>query len=159
MSAPGEPPTVDRLVVFRLEDQRYALPVDDVQEIQQIVLPTAVPETSVALLGMVDLRGLVLPLIDLRILLGMPPIDYDLQTPMIIGKTEDQLVALVVDVVDDVVDVADECLQQPSSMYELAEKMLGVCRLDEGLVFVLDLPRLVPTDHVSAVRDLVRGDV
>lgn len=150
-------PRVDRIVVFRLEDQRYAVPVDHVQEIQQIVEPTKIPDASRALLGMVDLRGRVLPVIDLRALLGMPEAEFDLQTPMIIARTGGQLVALVVDEVDDVVDVPEGCTQTPSGIYDLADRMLGVCRLGEGLVFVLDVETLVPESDVAAVRSLLGG--
>lgn len=151
----GDTPYVDRIVVFRLEGQRYALPVDHVQEIQQIVRPTRLPDGSKALLGMIDLRGRVLPLIDLRLLLGLPAEAYDLQTPMIIGRTGEHLVALVVDEVDDVVDLPEGCLQQPSGIYELADRMLGVCRLGEGLVFVLDMNRVVPEERVVEAQQLV----
>lgn len=146
---------IDRAVVFRLGEQRYAFPVSQVQEIQQIVRPTQVPDTWPALLGMIDLRGKVLPLIDLRRLLGMPPTDYDLQTPMVIGRSGEVLIAFVVDEVEDVVDVPDDCIQAPSGIYELAEKMLGVCRLGEGLIFVLDAPSLLPEEQAAAVSRLV----
>lgn len=149
--------SIDRIVVFELEDQRYALPVSAVQEIQQIVKPTRLPDTSAALLGMVDLRGKVLPLIDLRLLLGMESTDFDLQTPMIIGRTGEHLVAFVVDQVDDVVDLVPGCVQSPSSIYELADRMLGVCRLGQGLVFILDIAKLVPEEQVAEVQRLAEG--
>lgn len=148
---------VDRLVVFKLDGQRYALPVDHVQEIQQIVRPTKLPDASKALLGMIDLRGRVLPLIDLRLVLGMSAGLYNLQTPMIIGKTGEYLVALVVDDVDDVVDVSTECMQKPSAMHELADRMIGVCRLGEGLVFVLDVAKIVPEERVIEAQRLADG--
>jgi purine-binding chemotaxis protein CheW len=157
MNAESDIPRIDRIVVFTLENQRYALPVDRVQEIQQIVEPTLLPDASASLLGLVDLRGRVLPLLDLRRLLRMPGAPYDLQTPMVIARTGEQLVAMVVDEVDDVIDVPAGCVQRPSGMYELADRMLGVCRLGEGLVFILDMETLVPEEQVAEVQLLVEG--
>jgi purine-binding chemotaxis protein CheW len=107
---------------------------------------------------MIDLRGRVLPAIDLRVLLGLDESDFDLQTPMIVARTGEHLVALVVDEVDDVVDVADGCVQDPSGMYEIADRLLGVCRLGDGLVFILDVEALIPEAEVSAASSIFGGE-
>ena len=151
-------PSIGRIVVFDLDDQRYAIPVDRVQEIQQIVRPTRVPDTSPELLGMVDIRGGIVPAIDLRVLLGLGDAAYDLKTPMIIGRIGELSVALVVDAVHDVVDVPDGCTQSASGIYEMADKLLGVCRLGEGLVFVLDIESLLPESRLSAVSAALSGE-
>ncbi|TDB38836.1 MAG: chemotaxis protein CheW [Actinobacteria bacterium] len=135
---------IPQVVVFRLDEQLHALPIECVQEIQQIVEFTPVPGGSAALVGMIDLRGSVVPAIDLRALLGMPMIDYSLDTPMIFFRTHGRLVALLVDEVDDVVDLPDDCMQPPSNLYDLADRMIGICKLTQGLVIVLDPDRLVP---------------
>ncbi|MBE0475878.1 MAG: chemotaxis protein CheW [Coriobacteriia bacterium] len=159
-AAPGEPaPTApspllsERLVVFRLEGQRYALPIECVQEIQHLVAYTDVPDPMPALVGMVNLRGVVVPLVDLRILLGMEPRPFTLETPMIIGRLDEALVALAVDEVEDVVSVTPGCVQDPPRLHALTSKMLGVCRMEPDLVFVLDLRAVVPD------LGLVAGDV
>ncbi len=135
---------IPQVVVFRLGEQLHALPIECVQEIQQIVEFTPVPGGSTALVGMIDLRGSVVPAIDLRALLGMSMRDYSLDTPMIFFRTHGRLVALLVDEVDDVVDLPDSCMQPPSNLYDLADRMIGICKLDQGLVIVLDPNRLVP---------------
>jgi purine-binding chemotaxis protein CheW len=149
---------IRRLVVFRLGEQRYALPIDVVQEIQQIVEPAAIPDSSPSLVGMIDLRGTVVPLVDLRTLLGMERREYELRTPMIICAATDGLVAFAIDDVEDVADIAEDCLQEPSGVYELAERMIGVCRLEEGLVYVLDVERLIPEAGVVDVLREASGD-
>lgn len=135
---------IPQVVVFRLAEQLHALPIECVQEIQQIVEFTPVPGGSAALVGMIDLRGSVVPAIDLRALLGMPMLDYSLDTPMVFFRTHGRLVALLVDEVEDVVDLPDDCMQPPSNLYDLADRMIGICKLDQGLTIVLDPDRLVP---------------
>jgi purine-binding chemotaxis protein CheW len=139
-----EAPDFGRLVVFGLEGQRYALPLDAVQEIQQIVAFSDIPDGSSSVVGVINLRGEVVPAVDLRLVVGMPAREYDLQTPMIIARTARGLVAFVVDNVEDVVEVSVTDIQPPSSVYELADRLCGVCRLDDGIVFVFDVETLLP---------------
>lgn len=146
--APGLGGTATRLVIFGMADQRYALPIDAVQEIQQLVAVSAMPSASGAVIGAINLRGQVVPAIDLRLLLGLPACEHALETPMILARTSHGLVALIVDEVEDVVLTAADSMQAPSAVYELAQKMLAVCRLESGLVFVLDIDALVvPVAH------------
>ncbi len=141
--------SIGRAVIFRLADQRWALPIEKVQEIQQIVAFTEVPDPSAAMLGMIDLRGRVVPALDARLLLGIEAHPFTLQTPMIFCRARGLLVALVVDEVEDVVSVPDDCLQPPSRMHALADRMLGVCRLDDGLVFILNADTLIPAEVID----------
>lgn len=141
----------NKMVVFFLEGQRYALPITRVQEIQQIVAYTEVPDESGVALGMVNMRGIVVPLVDMRTLLGLPPAKLALDTPMVICRVTGQLVALVVDEVEDVTAMPEGCLQRPSKMHALADKLLGVCRMEAELIFLLDLDRLISVDGLMPV--------
>jgi purine-binding chemotaxis protein CheW len=137
--------TPERLVVFTVESQRYALPIDVVQEIQQIVALSEIPDDSGSVVGVINLRGQVVPVMDIRRLLHMPDREYGLQTPMVFTRTPRGLAAVIVDEVEDVVEVPEGSMQPASANYALADKLLGVCRLDERLVFVFDIDRLVPS--------------
>ncbi len=141
---------VGRIVVFRLANQLYALPIESVQEIQQIVELTPVPDSAPALVGMIDVRGRVVPAIDMRALVGLETGHYELDTPMILCRTHGRLVALIVDEVDDVLSLPEGCMQAPSRLYALADRMIGICRLEIGLIVVLDPDRLVPDMALSA---------
>ncbi|MBA4370208.1 MAG: hypothetical protein C0418_01340 [Coriobacteriaceae bacterium] len=141
----------NKMVVFFLEGQRYALPIGRVQEIQQIVAYTEMPDESGVTLGMVNMRGLVVPLVDMRALLGLQPARFALDTPMVICRLGGQLVALVVDEVEDVTEMPEGCLQRPSKMHALADRLLGVCRMEAELIFLLDLDRLMSADGLMPV--------
>lgn len=139
-----------RIVVFLMEGQRYGLPIEAVQEIQQIVEISSLPEASPAVVGVINLRGAVVPVVDMRLLVGLPAREYDLQTPMIFVHTAKDVVALVVDEVEDVFDVPAGSAQAPSSMYALSEFLRCVVRRETGIVFVFDIDRLVPDVPASA---------
>lgn len=139
----GECLYIDRAVAFYLAGQRYALPIDRVQEIQQIVAFSEVPSGGMGVVGMINLRGSVIPAIDLRRLVGLPPEEYHLETPMVICRMKGQLVALVVDEVEDVIELPAGCLQAAPPVHALSSKMIGVARLPEGLLYLLDIDLLL----------------
>jgi purine-binding chemotaxis protein CheW len=139
----------ERIVVFTLEGQRYALPIEVVQEIQQLVAVSGLPDASPAIVGVIDLRGTVVAVVDLRLLVGLPGIEYGLQTPMLFVRTAKGLVALIVDEVEDVMEVPPGSAQPPSTMYALSDRLLCVVRLEVGMVFVFDVDRLVPPEAVA----------
>lgn len=147
-----------QVIVFAMDGQTYALPIEAVQEIQQIVDYTAVRGTDPALIGMVDLRGTVVPLVDLRRYLGLTAAPYHLDTPLVFAHLGERLVALVVDRVDDVVDLSGVRLQAPSSLYALYERLIGVARMNDGLLFVLDPDRLVPAAALVPRKSRVKKE-
>lgn len=151
IAEPGWRGELRRIVVFGMEGQRYALPIEVVQEIQQIVAVSELPSEHGAVVGVINLRGQVVPAIDLRALVGMPARDYTLQTPMIFTRTPRGLVAMIVDDVEDVLEVPADCVQEPTGVYALADRLLGVCMLDTGLVFVFDVDALLPSSEDSGV--------
>ncbi len=137
------PAWMERVVVFFLGGQRYALPIDTVNEIQQIVAFSDVPSGGLGVVGMVNLRGSVIPAIDMRRLVGLEALEYTLETPMIITRSQEHTVALIVDEVEDVLEVTEDCLQPAPPMHALSSKMLGVLRLADGLVYLLDIDQLL----------------
>jgi purine-binding chemotaxis protein CheW len=143
---------IGRILTFRLDDQYFGLPIENVQEIQQIVELMPLPDAPPALVGLLDVRGTVVPAIDLRILVGMERRDYRLETPMVFCNVHGRVVCLIVDAVEDVVEVPPDTLQAPSKLYSLAEKMIGVCRLPHGLVMIFDPERLVPDSALLAAE-------
>jgi len=134
---------IDRIVGFLLNGQRYALPIGRVREIQQIVAFADVPSGSNGVVGMINLRGHVIPAVDMHCLVGLEPLERTLATPMIIAETHDHLVALLVDEVLDVFELSPECLQEAPALHQLGMCMIGVARLDDGLVYILDPDRLI----------------
>jgi purine-binding chemotaxis protein CheW len=138
---------VERAVAFFLGGQRYALPLERVNEIQQIVAFSEVPEGRSSVVGMVNLRGSVIPAVDMRLLVGLEPQEYTLETPMIITQTQGQTVALIVDEVQDVLELPEGCLQKAPPLHALSSKMIGVARMSDGLINLLDIDLLLSVDQ------------
>jgi purine-binding chemotaxis protein CheW len=134
---------IERVVAFFLGGQRYALPLERVREIQQIVAFSEVPSGGMGVVGMVNLRGQVIPAVDMRRLVGLEPKEYTLETPMVIAEVHDELVAMLVDEVQDVFELPADCLQDAPALHQLGSKMIGVARFDDGLIYILDLDKLL----------------
>lgn len=133
----------DQIVAFFLGGQRYGLPIEVVQEIQQIVAFSEVPSAESVVTGMINLRGNVIPAVDARRLIGLPAQDYVLETPMIIIHAGEHQIALIVDEVQDVMDLPDGCMQAAPPMHALSSKMIGVARMADGLIYLLDMDLLM----------------
>jgi len=140
------PQAIGRVVGFILDRQRYALPIEQVREIQQIVALSEVPGEANGVVGMVNLRGRVIPAVDMRELVGLEAAEYTLQTPMIISEIHGRLIALLVDEVLDVFELPEDSMQAAPPLHKLSASMFGVARLEDGLVYVLDSERLVSVE-------------
>lgn len=134
---------LERIVAFHLGSQRYAFPIGCVREIQQIVAFSEVPSGGAGIIGMVNLRGLIIPALDVRHLVGMEPREYTLETRMIIADVHGEKMALIVDEVQDVFELPPDCLQDVPALHQLSAMMIGVARLEDGLVYLLDIDRLL----------------
>lgn len=138
-----ELPEIERMVVFHLAGQRYAVPIESVQEIQQIVAFAEIPVGFDGVIGMINLRGRVIPAFDMRVMLGIATQEFHVDTPMIICRSDDQLVAFVVDEVEDVVVLPEGSLSAPPRQHALSGRMIGVCRMDMDLIYLLDVDKLL----------------
>ena len=143
-SAPG---TVRHtLVVFGLDDREFALPIEDIAEIVPIVLITPVPEVPPWVEGVINLRGRVIPIVDLRKRLGMEPRRHELNTPILIAEQGTRKLGLIADTVRDVVSLGDDELEAPAEVgvEEMghADAVSAVGRLGDRLIVVLDLTRV-----------------
>lgn len=143
---------IERAVAFRLAGQLYGLPIDVVQEIQQLAELLPLPDDAPALVGLIELRGAVVPVLDLRSLVGLEDAPYTLETPMVFCRASGHQVCLVVDSVEDVVDLPPDGVQQPSALYTLADRMLGTVKLGQGVLMLLDIDRLVPTAALAVAE-------
>ncbi|HKN93193.1 MAG TPA: chemotaxis protein CheW [Thermoleophilaceae bacterium] len=130
------------LVVFRIDKSEYALPVENVAEILRMVAIAPVPEAPEWLPGVVNLRGKVIPVIDLRTRLGLPRMEAGLNTPIIVAETDGQLVGLVADSVTELLSVPLDSVEPPDARVGDANAVEAVARAGERLLLIFDLERV-----------------
>lgn len=132
-------------VVFRLDEQLYGAAIEVVREVSYLTPITRLPNTPSFVEGVIDLRGEVMPVIDLRKRLGLPTRPADGQTRVMIASFGQLTAAMVVDGVDQVITLEDEEIVAPDQQVTVAgqDYVFGVARQGEQLVVLIDLTRLV----------------
>ncbi len=134
--------TATELVVFRIDKSEYAIPVEHVAEILRMVAIAPVPEAPEWLPGVINLRGKVIPVIDLRTRLGLPNMEVGLNTPIIVAETEGQMVGLVADSVTELLSVPLDSVEPPDARVGNANAVEAVARAGERLLLIFDLERV-----------------
>lgn len=147
-----------KLIVFQLKDKEYAIPVHHVRSIEKVQHITRVPSSSPFVKGVINLRGVVTPIIDLRLRFAMEEIAYSDHTRVIIVSLDDMEVGLIVDAANDVIDVPTTSIEpQPEVVgAEEASFISGVVKLERRLMILLDLNRVLNPEEVKAMQGMDR---
>lgn len=137
-----------QLATFRLDGRLYGVDVALVQEALRLQDHTPVPLASAAIAGLVNLRGQVVLLVDLRARLGRRPFGEDDEPMMVVVKVDGEPVSLMVDQVGDVLEVDPELLGPPPPTLdeELRDVVTGVYTLEDDLLLALDIERAARVD-------------
>jgi purine-binding chemotaxis protein CheW len=143
----------NQYLTFCLGDEEYGLEILRVQEIKGYSKITPLPNTPPEVKGVMNLRGAVVPIIDLRTKLGLPVTEYDRFTVIIIANVGNRIVGVVVDAVSDVLDVTtDDIVPTPEFGGGTDTSYLsGMARIGERLVTLLNLDHLVGTKELATL--------
>jgi purine-binding chemotaxis protein CheW len=104
------------ILTFQLDKQLYGLPVVEVAQIIEMVALTHLPEAPFAIQGLINLRGKIVGVMDLRLRFGLPFKPYQLHTPIILINLKQQMLGLIVDDVEAVVEVSSTDLESGDSI-------------------------------------------
>lgn len=142
--APRTEGTILQFVGFRLDRSDYAVAIRRVQEIILMPAITRLPQTPADVEGLMNLRGTVLPVINLRTKFGVPPKPFDEQTRVVVVNVQSRTVGLIVDSVSQVMRVGEDKLQPPPpGIASVASSAIsGLFRDGDHLVIALDVDRL-----------------
>lgn len=134
-----------KVIVFQLADKEYAIPVSYVKGIEKLMHITRVPKTAHYVKGVINLRGVVTPIVDLRERFYLPVSPNEETTRIIIINLVDMDVGFVVDSANDVLDIpATSIEQQPEVVGSLEEEFIsGVAKLDKRLLILLHLDKVL----------------
>lgn len=144
---------VYQLVTFHLEDETYGINVMHVQEVLRVTEIAPVPGAPPYVLGIINLRGNVVTVIDTRSRFGLPPRDIDEASRIVIIESENQVVGILVDSVAEVVELrGSEIDSAPNVGNEDSSKFIqGVATRDNNLLIVVDLNKLLSEEEWDQV--------
>jgi purine-binding chemotaxis protein CheW len=136
-----------QLLTFKLDDQEYALNIDNVVQVVRMVAVTKAPKAPDFVEGMLNLRGRVIPVVDLRKRCGLPVKPYDLNTQLLIARTDSRTMALMVDGVSEVLSMPAANVEPPENIGVGMEHLAAVGKLGDRLVLIVDPKTILGETH------------
>ena len=137
-----------QFLTFTLGGEEYGVEILRVQEIKGFTAVTPIPNAPAFVKGVMNLRGTVVPVFDLRLKFGMPPKEYDRFTVIVVVNVAARVVGLVVDAVSDVLDIAHRAIDTSPDLGASVDTSIlqGIARNDDRLITLLDIDRVVGAD-------------
>lgn len=151
-------------LAFTLGNESYGIQIHFVQEIRSFEQPTHIATAPHSILGVCNLRGVIVPIVDLRVKLGTNAPTFDAQTVTIVVSLGSRVIGMVVDAVSDVVELSpDQIKPAPSFSGQLAADTLigiGSVEREEGqdarMLILLDIEKLMQATDAAPVRQLLQ---
>ncbi|MFP4369757.1 MAG: chemotaxis protein CheW [Bacteroidota bacterium] len=134
-----------QLVSFNIGTEEFGVDILKVQEINRMVEVTRVPNAPEYVEGVINLRGKVIPIIDLRKRLGMQDKDYDKDTRIVVVELETKVIGFIVDSVNEVLRINKSITEQPPPMVAGidSEYITAIGKLEDRLLILLDLEKIL----------------
>jgi len=145
--------TTIELLTFRIADQEYSLDIMSVREIRGWTRATPLPHAPHFMKGVINLRGTVLPVMDLGARLGLPPCEKTDRNVIIVVMLNDKMTGLLVDAVSDIIALTSQDLQPPPDMNSggVPNVVSALTLIDDRLIRVLDLASVIaPSESAAA---------
>jgi purine-binding chemotaxis protein CheW len=138
-------------VVFTLDNQKFALPLASVEKIARAVAIRPLPKASDMVLGVINMQGRIIPVLDLRIRFGIPPRPVLVTDHLIITRTTTRILALLVDTVLDILESDRSHVTDQSAILDHMQYVEGVLRIEDGMVLINDIEHMLSMDEAKAL--------
>lgn len=149
----------NKYLTFLLATEEYAVDILKVQEIKGWNKVTAIPNTPDYICGVINLRGLIVPIIDLRLRFKLERLAYGPMTVVVVVKVvstggRERIMGIVVDAVSDVHDVTEKDIKPPPDFGSVIsiEFIRGLATVNEKMVIILDIDRLLNSQELALVE-------
>jgi purine-binding chemotaxis protein CheW len=145
-----------QVVSFALGSEEYGVDIAQVQEINRMVTVTHVPQAAQFMEGVINLRGRLIPIIDLRTRFGMERAERTKNTRIVVTEIGSKRLGMVVDSVSEVLRIPVEQIEDAPDLVAGvdSEYIRGVGKLDDRLIILLDLGRVISADEKSELQKL-----
>lgn len=140
----------DRYLLFNIEDTKYGFSLEYVLEIINVPSLTPVPGVAHYIKGIINLRGKIIPIIDVRLKLGLPEREHDDKTCIIVLNIHDMQAGVIVDSVSEVVNAENSQLSVPADFGEASSRYLSsILEIDNKIVLNIDCEKFFSADLES----------
>ncbi len=139
----------NQIVVFTLDEQRYALYLPVVERVVNVAEITPLPKSPDIVLGVINFKGIVIPVVNIRKRFGLMEREINLSDKFIIAKTSLRTVALVVDSVSGVIEPEGREIINSEKITPGMEYVDGVIKLEDGMILIHDIDKFLSLDEVK----------
>lgn len=144
-----------QIVDFELANENYGVAISDVHEIIRMVEVTRIPKAKQFIEGVINLRGRIIPIIDLRKRFGLDSKAVDQDKRIIVVRVEDQTVGMIVDAVSEVLQVSASQIEGVSSLVSSqvdTEFISGIAKVDNRLIILLELTKVLTAKERAELK-------
>ena len=143
-----------QLVSFKISNEEFGVDILCVQEINRMLQITKMPNTPDFIEGVINLRGRVIPVLDLRIKLGMPRKEHDKNTRIIVVEIKGKTIGFIVDEVSEVLRIPKSITEAPPEMVGGIDSdfITSIGKLDDRLLILLDLEKILTTTEFNVLE-------
>lgn len=148
-----------QLVVFVMENEEFACGINSVREVLKMIKVTPLPRSLDFVEGVINMRGDVIPVIDLRKRFELPEAERTDESRIIIVEVEEQMVGLIVDSVREVISLDNKQIQEAPNQVAggKTDLITGVGKVDDRMLIILDLDRILTSEEQIALDDVSRA--
>lgn len=145
-------------LVFEVGGQRYGIPSSDVAEVLRAVTPVPLPRAPAIVEGVFNLRGTVIPVLDIRSRFELSAKPVELTDHLVVARAGERLVAIRADRAVDLLRLAPDAIEDASRVSSHADYLAGVAKLADGLVLLHDLRTFLAQAEAEALADSLAED-
>ncbi len=146
----------DKFLTFKIEEEIFAIEIKNVVEIIKIQPITEIPETKDYIKGVINLRGKIIPVIDVRLRFKKKEQEYDDRTCIIVVFLDEIVMGLIVDRVSEVLTIPENKIEMMSfsSNSEQNRYIKGLGKTDDSVKIILDTEKLIKEEELKELKDL-----
>jgi purine-binding chemotaxis protein CheW len=147
------------LVGFRIGSETFGVPIALVHEIVRVPEITAVPEAPDCVEGVINLRGKIIPVVDLRKRFGEKTSEKNKKNRILVAEVDGKMVGLVVDAASEVIKIPPDAIEPPPNVFEEGELnyVTGVGKLKARLIILVDLTKVLQRGVLRRLGEVVEG--
>lgn len=145
------------LVVFTLDDQQYGLNLSCVERIVRAVEVTRLPDVPSEILGVINVEGEIIPVVNSRRRLSLPEREIELSDHFIVVNQSGKSLALVADKVDPVLEIPEHRVVVSDQVVPLASCVQGVAKMEEGMIIILDAETMLLAEEHESIHVAVEA--
>lgn len=148
--------TTKEIIVFTIDELAYALSLTSVVKVIQAIAIRKLPNAPEIVTGIINVKGLIIPVVDIRKRLGLLSREIGLDDQLIIADTGKRLVAIMVDAVTGIKDLEFTQREATNEKLSFAKHITGVAKVDGGLILIYNLDHFLSLDEEAELEDALK---